>query len=232
MPSLIPRKIRRYKKENPYSHRGLFFILESTDSLIQLAIIALLCFSGYAALTHLTTREADTLASSSVLDPTKIEAEVAKSDHHEKPAVLMASTNAPSTVSSAASAAPENSELNAVSPNAPSQTLASAPIDGTDAIRWIKQQKPSDYLIQFASSPNKSAMLEFALSNLSDGSVLYPYKRTPSNRPVYGLASGVYPSLDTAQQAITEMPAALQNQKPWIRPLGQLQSQIAATIQR
>ncbi len=237
MPSLIPRKIRRYKKEYPYSYRGLFFFLELADSLFQLAIVGLLCFGGYAALKHLTTKEADSLASTSVpaaLDT--IESEVADNHNNKKPEVLTASTEAPASVSSAISTTelvvPAISDATATASITPQQTLSSAPIDGTEAISWVNQQRSSDYLIQFASSPDKSAMLEFALSNLSDGSVLYPYKRTPSNRPVYGLARGVYPSLETAQQAISEMPAALRNQQPWIRPLGQLKSQIATTIQQ
>lgn len=224
MPSLIPRKIKRYKREYPYSHPVLFFFLELADSLAQLAIVSLLLLGGYLGYKHYSQQQPEQQleqqADSSVQEPT-----------------LHATLETPTLVETS------SIDLQPVASNVPVEnsilipedqrkidSSASVILEGSDAVKWINQQQNSDYLIQFASSPDKEALLEFARLNIQTVAVLYPYKRTPSNRPVYGLASGVHPSLDAAQQSITRLPQALQSQQPWIRPLGQLQTEITRTL--
>ncbi len=214
MPSLIPRKIKRYKREYPYSYPVLFFFLELADSVAQLAIVGLLLLGGYLGYKHYSQPLAD---SGIPTLPANL----------ETPTLVETSSI---DLQPVASNVPVDNSILTPEDQRKIDLSASVVLEGSDAVKWINQQQNSDYLIQFASSPDREALLEFARLNIQTVAVLYPYKRTPSNRPVYGLASGVHPSLDSAQQSITRLPQALQSQEPWIRPLGQLQTEITRTL--
>lgn len=96
---------------------------------------------------------------------------------------------------------------------------------------WILSRKPGEFTVQFASSPDKPLMVEFASFFDSNAEIaIYPFKRTPTNRPVYGLASGVYPSFESAQLAIEKLPASIREYDPWIRPLKTLQTQVRSFL--
>ena len=219
MPSLIPRKIRRYKKEYPYSYPALFFFLEMADSLIKLSLIAALLFGGYVAFNRYNQPVSPDTALQTIAAADEQPAS-AQSDFN--PILAERPTEAPADRPS------EPAKL-AVIETAPEKPLPQI-LDGNQAIGWIQQQVSSYYLIQFASSPDKDALLEFARDNLTTPSVLYPYKRTPTNRPVYGVASGLHSSMESAQQSLSQLPPELQSYDPWIRPVDKLQRDITSTL--
>lgn len=92
---------------------------------------------------------------------------------------------------------------------------------------WLLAQDREKFTIQFGSSPDRQLMLDYARSFANDAPLsLYPYKKTPTNRPIYGLARGIYNSLDNASKALDTLPSELKTFSPWIRPIGKLQDQI------
>jgi len=92
--------------------------------------------------------------------------------------------------------------------------------------KWILQLPDDKFVIQLGSSANK-ALIEIEAKALPTGPVaIFPFKETPSARPVYGYSSGVYDSLDDALQAIDTMPKSLVANGPWVRPVSQLKTQI------
>ncbi len=109
------------------------------------------------------------------------------------------------------------------------------PVAGTSAkvtgkrqgASWIMSLPSEEYIIQFASTPDEQAIIEFSQLNLQQDAVIYPFRRTPSGRPVFGIAHmATYLSLESAQQAIEELPLYLQQSDPWIRPVNTIQNAI------
>lgn len=92
---------------------------------------------------------------------------------------------------------------------------------------WLLRQDPTAFTIQFGTSPDKDLLYRSAKTFDSEFPVVvFPFKRTPTNRPVYGFASGTYASLEEAKQGILELPESAFTYGPWVRPIGKLQKQI------
>ena len=97
---------------------------------------------------------------------------------------------------------------------------------------WLLDQDPTAFTIQFGTSPDKDLLYRSAKSFDSETPVVvFPFKRTPSNRPVYGFASGIYASLDEARQGILELPESAITYGPWVRSIGKVQTQIKSMSQ-
>jgi septal ring-binding cell division protein DamX len=114
--------------------------------------------------------------------------------------------------------------------NAKVLTVATDPQHVYDA-EWIMLLPEDKFTIQFGSSPDQRRLFEEARAFPSGQVAMFPFKKTPSNRLVYGYASGVYSSLDAAQRAIRKMPKSIVARGPWIRPIGSLKKQIAAVTE-
>lgn len=213
MPSLIPRKLRRYRKMHPYSFPLLFTLLDAAESMVKFIFILAIGLVGYVLFKNWTTPEGPTPDVAAQQAPALV---VADQNNFEPQPVEFTQWEAPlnSTTVPAVSTAPVES----------SRILADQ-----QGVEWISQLRPSEYIIQFASTPDEQAILEFTRQYLATGAVIYPFKRTPSGRPIFGVATqSVYASLDAAKQAIEKMPAPLRESRPWIRPVNQLQQAVAA----
>ena len=97
--------------------------------------------------------------------------------------------------------------------------------------QWVFDQRSEEFTVQFGTSPNSELLLEFVPA-ISSGSPIsiYPFKKTPSGRLVFGIATGLYSTLEEAAAAIEAMPPAAQEFGPWIRPIGELQTDIRNTV--
>ena len=93
---------------------------------------------------------------------------------------------------------------------------------------WLLNQKSTEFTIQFGSSPDRNLLEEFIpLLETSEPITIYPYKKTPTNRPVYGLATGLFPDIDTAIGHIETLSATAREFDPWVRPIGDLKQLIS-----
>lgn len=222
--------MRRYQAHNPYSHRTFFFLLAAFESLLKFAAAIAIVLGSYVYLKNKISVAEQSAAQQS----------------REAPAVTVAAQPAsePNLDASAKGVTEPTSDASTTAQPAALQTDVQpiAVVSATDnsgeilnsqaSVDWLSQLKPSDFVIQFAATPDKSAITAFANENMAaTGAAIYPFKRTPSGRQVFGIATvASYDSLESARLALQSLPAALQQEKPWIRPVKDLQRQVLETL--
>lgn len=114
-----------------------------------------------------------------------------------------------------------------------SSSPAATPEPPTDSLArreaWLEAQDPSSYTLQLLGSRNESAARQFIEKlRLSPEKVSY-YRGIYKGGDWYVVLYGVYPSRSAATADITNLPAALQEAKPWPRPLKSVHEAIQAT---
>jgi septal ring-binding cell division protein DamX len=115
------------------------------------------------------------------------------------------------------------------SEQSPAPVETPAILQGDAAVDWLKSLNSSEFVVQFASTPDWNAISQFAGQHLPDDAVIYAYKRTPSGRPIYGVASKkVFDSLDSAKTALETLASPTLKEDPWIRPVTQLLEAVSA----
>ncbi len=133
------------------------------------------------------------------------------------PAALQASAQAPAMRSPNA---PQ------VSANVPARQTSTGVAPGASvaqgAQRWIRQQSPSHYTLQLASSKNVSLIEKYISANNLEGRAGY-YKSRRGGEDWYALVYGSYASLATAKAAIASLPASLRKWSPWVRKYADIQ---------
>lgn len=209
--SFVPRAVTRYRRDNPYTHPLLFFVVDCTDSCLQFALVGAIAYGGYYSLNNWNSSDVET-----------DQIMTAVADDSISP-IQTAIVPASSTVTT------ETIELLPVAPlerDEPSRLL-----DGKYAIRWVQSQPQDGYTIQFGASVNKGELIDFANEHLTQGAVIYPFKRTSNDQTLYGVSSGLYDSVSSALRAIDNMPADAVVNDPWIRPIGKLQKQVKRSAQ-
>ncbi|MEM7257619.1 MAG: SPOR domain-containing protein [Pseudomonadota bacterium] len=215
--SLVPRSLRRYRRDHPYSHPFLFLVVDVFDSLLQILLVCGVIYAGYHVVANSTNKNETVVESTPPMDQS-VPLVVDNSQGVIETSVIEAKVINASSVTTTSEAS-----------NSPSTTDATRLLDGIHGIRWVNSLPTSHYTIQFAASIDKEALIEFADEHLTRGAVIYPFKLTNNNEPMYGVASGLYDSLYSAMQAIDKLPAPLQQHGPWVRPVTELQKQVAET---
>lgn len=90
---------------------------------------------------------------------------------------------------------------------------------------WFLEQNPWHYTIQLLGSANRSSLNSFVNRHHLQGKASY-FKTRRNDKDWYVLVYGVYPSEQTARQALAELPAALKSTSPWPRILGSVHTAI------
>lgn len=212
--SLVPRPVRRYRREHPYSHPLLFLFVDMADSSLKFLITCGVIYGAYFAVSNSEPETNTLLANNSVTVETPVAETIQKSDTYELTTIVSASSSEQSAVET-------HHQYN------DSKTL----LDNEVGIRWIEGLPESHYVIQFATSVNKTELIEFATNHLKKGAVIYPFKLTSDQNAMYGLASGLYDSMQTALQAIDKMPEPVTQHRPWVRPVTTLKRAVRETAQ-
>lgn len=130
----------------------------------------------------------------------------------------------PSTLSAAAIAVkkPVVPEPVPAKPAAPAVTASAGGIKRED---WVRQQRPDTYTLQLASLLSEGEAMKFIHANKLETGAAY-MKVVISGTTRYTVIYGVYNTYDKAQRAVKTLPANLQQDKPWVRNLGQLQKML------
>jgi len=90
---------------------------------------------------------------------------------------------------------------------------------------WILDQQNSAYALQVLSIKNKDNLLQFCKKhNICDKSAFYTTQI--NGKKLMRLIYGSYPGHDSAKQAISKLPAALQKLSPWARSFKQIKSEL------
>ena len=82
--------------------------------------------------------------------------------------------------------------------------------------KWLLQQKPERYVIQLLASYKIEDLRRYAKAHNIVGKTAL-FETTRESRRWHVLTYGLYASAETARDAISRLPAALQRNTPWIR---------------
>ena len=75
--------------------------------------------------------------------------------------------------------------------------------------QWMLEQNPEHFIIQYGSSSDLKLLKQFAAEmGTEDPIAIYPFKTTPSGKPVFGIASSLHGDLDAGLNYVEQLPAA------------------------
>lgn len=101
--------------------------------------------------------------------------------------------------------------------------VTTAPVTGLQTAKWINQQHPDQFTLQLLGTYNKYSLTSFAKQhNLEKDTAWFVTQR--NGRNWYTLVYGRFTTRESAKQAISVLPVALQKTKPWIRRFDSIQS--------
>ena len=197
------RRYRRFRYENQYDSPLLIFF---ADAAIMLAKLALL-IAALLAVWVLADRMGN--------DPQASAAEVTQSSGQPATGQQVAVQPADTIIT-----------IEAAGTEAPAKAATSVKPDIVDA-EWIASLNPQHFIVQFASTPDLNLLNELIpVINNNEEIAIYPFKKTRSGRPVYGIATGVFTDLDGALASLNDLSDEARAYDPWVRPVVELIKQI------
>jgi len=81
---------------------------------------------------------------------------------------------------------------------------------------WLRDQNAHHLSVQIVASHDLQALQELARTLRLDAELAW-FQTRREGRDWYTLVVGPYPSVARARAAVTELPAAVQRQQPWVR---------------
>lgn len=93
-------------------------------------------------------------------------------------------------------------------------------------IEWIKQQPANSYTIQLLASQQKTSIEQYVKEHDLAGTAV-AFSSLKNKQTLYSLIAGSYPDRIQAEKAVGELPASLENSKPWIRDFKGIQQSLA-----
>lgn len=109
-------------------------------------------------------------------------------------------------------------------PVAQNQAKPAAPVASQGNIQAIKNAASSSYTLQLNASSNSANLNAWAKKENLQNYIVYQTSR--NGQPWYVMVSGVYASKAEAERAVSGLPAGVQSNKPWTKPIRQVQSEI------
>ncbi|MCS3432864.1 cell division protein DamX [Klebsiella sp. BIGb0407] len=88
----------------------------------------------------------------------------------------------------------------------------------------IKNAPSSSYTLQLNASSNSANLNAWAKKENLQNYIVYQTSR--NGQPWYVMVSGIYASKAEAERAVSSLPAGVQSNKPWTKPIRQVQSEI------
>jgi len=95
-------------------------------------------------------------------------------------------------------------------------------VDGLNLSNWLRQQAPDNYTLQLASVINENDIIKYLKGLKFDSRAGY-IEVTVNGITRYTAVYGLYDTYQSAEYAVSELPQAIQNAKPWVRNTGILQ---------
>ena len=235
---------RRYRFERRYDSPLFFFVLDFTIGLIQiLAVVGFFLIIWVIASRYTDTStptQPQTTESAQVVSDTKI------GTREVIPAVAVATQSASVEPSEEQTNALQQVPEIALAANIDNKPNDNKTIVQTESVQqqdeaidvstivnheWVLEQSSDKFTIQFRSSRDVEILREFAPVITSETTVsIFPFKKTNNGQMVFGIATGLYESLEEAAAAIETMAPAAQEFGPWIRPLDELQREVSDTV--
>jgi len=104
----------------------------------------------------------------------------------------------------------------------PAVPAASPAVQGNT--QAIKNAAASSYTLQLNASSNSANLNAWAKKENLQNYVVYQTSR--NGQPWYVMVSGIYATKAEAERAVSSLPAGVQSNKPWTKPIRQVQSEI------
>ena len=139
----------------------------------------------------------------------------------EAPASKAPVTQSQTPVAKAPAAQVPSSQTKTVTQNKPAAATSSA-VSGQ--IQDLKNAAGSSYTLQLNASSNSVNLNAWAKKQKLQNYTVY--QTTRNGQPWYVMVSGIYANKTEAEKAISSFPAGVQSNKPWTKPLHQVQSEI------
>ncbi|MDH5369237.1 MAG: SPOR domain-containing protein [Gammaproteobacteria bacterium] len=119
-----------------------------------------------------------------------------------------------------------NSNTNAQQRKSSTQsTVISTPLMTENKEGWLWSQDPSHYTLQLTAGTDKRAIEAFVKRHNLTGKAIY-FHKVRDGKDWYILIHGSYPGYSTAQQAIRQLPLAVQKAKPWTRTFSAIHAEL------
>ncbi len=97
---------------------------------------------------------------------------------------------------------------------------------------WLLSQRGDAFTIQFITSTNMDELVDFSKGFTGQQpATIYPFKHS-GEVVSYGLARGIFNTLDDARASLKNEPPEMLQHQPWIRPVEQVSRQIKSFIER
>lgn len=104
----------------------------------------------------------------------------------------------------------------------PAAPAASSTVQGNT--QAIKNAAAGSYTLQLNASSNSANLNAWAKKENLQNYVVYQTSR--NGQPWYVMVSGIYATKAEAERAVSGLPAGVQSNKPWTKPIRQVQSEI------
>ena len=203
----LSEKYRQFRTYHKYSYPGLFIVISSAKALLQIGVVFAVAWYALSLMTGGQHAGGRALAQDS--------------NAADKSLQLTGFTDTPARVEIPAIATSE--ALGQISGR------VSPPVanPGVYNAEWLLKHEAGSYVVQLASSTDKPDLYQKAFE-LSDSHpvVVYPFKRTRSNRLMYGYAIGMYDSFNEAQADVKQLSENAVAEGVWIRSVGEIQKQV------
>lgn len=112
----------------------------------------------------------------------------------------------------------------AKAPVAQAQTKPAAPAAATAHTQALKSASGSSYTLQLNASSNATNLNAWAKKENLQNFIVYQTSR--NGQPWYVMVSGIYANKADAERAVSSLPVGVQSNKPWTKPMHQVQSEI------
>lgn len=112
-------------------------------------------------------------------------------------------------------------------PAAQAQTKPAAPAASAASqgnTQAIKNAAAGSYTLQLNASSNSANLNAWAKKENLQNYIVYQTSR--NGQPWYVMVSGIYATKAEAERAVSSLPAGVQSNKPWTKPIRQVQSEI------
>ena len=211
------RRYRRFRHEYRYDKPLLIFLTDTFLTLAKIGLLVLALLSIWLL--------ADRLRQSS--QPSSVK--VMQSSLENPSTTPEVNSQAVGTPTITVDAAKEAKVLTLKAAVEDIETIDTAARTRPDLVdeEWITQLDPEHYIVQYSSSTDLESLKEFVpVIDNAEEIAIYPFKENQAGRLVYGIATGVFPDLDTALKSLEELPAEARAHNPWIRPVRELIEQV------
>lgn len=108
---------------------------------------------------------------------------------------------------------------------APAKPAVATTPAGDARTRWLQGLPPSHYVIQLLGASEEATLKRFLAQYPSLKQVTY-YRTQRQGKPWFVVVQGDYPDYEAAKAGVKRLPAALQQQTPWVRKADAVQQEL------